>query len=501
VNRDLRETDKFLLLISTLRFADYLGYSPGQNHEDGEDLGMPMFFRTLSLSVMLATTTVGCTHYGVSGPEDLGLAAKFDPQLLPTTLTPGDPNPKLSRNEVLSKWLIRSDYLCADYQLQLSRSIRDTRLATDFLATVLAGLATIFAQPAVTRPLAGSATIALGVGGDIQSDLFLQQAGDVVGTAIQAVRTRARTELQKKFTAEYADYTLEQGFVDVQRYDRETCNLNVGLNEIRASLNIVGPVAPQANDPIVPLPQPPTGTGAGPSLAGATSGATPPLVTTTIPPIVQPTSQGGFVFTPGKVVTTPAVAPPPPAAGPPPAPGGAAAGTGAGPSPSAPRIIFRRTTPPRSDLFRALLSDPEGKRPFDPDRVKMMRECWTELQLTPAPTDIASWLQQGTNQSFAAVAACINGKAATKTPGRVGASIPVVPTSSARSELFLALLSDAEGSRPFDAARVKLMRECWNDLQLAPAPQDVATWLRQATDETFRAVASCINRKATARTQ
>jgi hypothetical protein len=164
--------------------------------------------------------------------------------------------------------------------------------------------------------LAGSATIALGVGGDIQSDLFLQQAGDVVGTAIQAVRTRARIELQKKFTAEYPDYTLEQGLVDIQRYDRETCNLNVGLNEIRASLNIIGPVAPQANNPIVPLPSPPTGTGAGPPSASATSGAAPPVVTTTIPPIVQPTSQGGFVFTPGKIVTTPAVVvPPSPAAG------------------------------------------------------------------------------------------------------------------------------------------------------------------------------------------
>jgi hypothetical protein len=466
---------------------------------------MLTIFRGYAIPIMLATATTGCTHYGVSGPDDLGLATRFDPQMNPealrTTLDPQRTDTKIERNEILSRWLIRSDYLCADYQLQLSRSIRDTRLATDFLATVLAGLATIFAQPAVTRPLAGSATIALGVGGDIQSDLFLQQAGDVVGTAIQAVRTRARTELQKKFTAEYADYTLEQGLVDVQRYDRETCNLNVGLNEIRASLNIIGPVAPQANNPIVPLPAPAAGTGAGPSAASATSGATPPVVTTTIPPIVQPTSQGGFVFSPGKVVTTPAVVPPPPAAGPPTALGGAAPGTGAGPSPSAPRIIFRRSTPPRSDLFRALLSDPEGRRPFDPARVKMMRECWTELQLTPAPTDIASWLQQGTNQSFTAVATCINHKAATKTRGRVGGSIPVVPTSSARSELFLALLSDAEGSRPFDAARVKMMRECWNDLHLAPVPQDVATWLQQATDETFREVASCINRKATAGTQ
>jgi hypothetical protein len=280
---------------------------------------MPAGFRGLVIPIMLVTAAAGCTRYGVSGPEDLGLASRFDPQInlatMTTTLDPKRTDTKIERNEILNRWLIRSDYLCADYQLQLSRSIRDTRLATDFLATVLAGLATIFAQPAVTRPLAGAATIALGVGGDIQSDLFLQQAGDVVGTAIQAVRTRARTELQKKFTAAYDDYTLEQGLVDVQRYDRETCNLNVGLNEIRASLNIIGPVAPQANNPIVPLPPPAAGTGAGPSAESASSGASPPVVTTTIPPIVQPTSEGGFVFTPGKVVTTPAVVPPPPAPG------------------------------------------------------------------------------------------------------------------------------------------------------------------------------------------
>jgi hypothetical protein len=457
---------------------------------------MPAIFRGLVIPMMLAATAAGCNHYGVSGPEDLGLATRFDPQQIPTTLTPDDPNPKLSRNEVLSRWLIRSDYLCADYQLQLSRAIRDTRLATDFLATVLAGLATILAQPAVTRPLAGSATIALGVGGDIQSDLFLQQAGDVVGTAIQVVRTRARIELQKKFTAEYADYTLEQGLVDVQRYDRETCNLNVGLNEIRASLNIIGPVAPQANEPIVPLAPPGTGTGAGPSPAGAMSGATGPMATTIIPPNVQQTPQGGLVFTPGKVVTTPATVAPPTAA---PTPGGAAPGTGAGPSPLAPRIIFRRTTSPRSDLFRALLSDPEGRRPFDPARVQLMRQCWNEL-LSPPPENFTTWLQQATDQNFAAVAACINAKAATRAPSRSGASIPVVPTTPARSEVFLALLSDAEGRQPFDPTRIKLMHECWNEL-LSPPPENFATWLQQATDQSLHAVASCINKKAGAGTQ
>src|SRR6202022_3498120 len=267
----------------------------------------PIIFRTLTVAIMLAVAS--CTRYGGSAPEYLGLAARFDSQTLLITL-PNDSDQKLARNQIINQWLLRSDSLCADYQLLLSRSIRDTRLATDFTATVLAGLATIFSHPAVTRPLSGAATIALGVGGDIQSDLFLQQAGDVVGTAIRAVRTRARTGLQKKFAAEYADYTLEQGLVDVQRYDRETCNLNVGLNEIRASLNVAGPVAAQANSPIIPLPPRGTETGVGSSTDGATSGTTGPVVTTIIPPNVQKAPGGTIVLTPGQVVTSPITAAP-----------------------------------------------------------------------------------------------------------------------------------------------------------------------------------------------
>ncbi len=351
---------ELLLLTSRMSAAAAISDEPSSDHYRSQSSKgghckslplreTPMIFRTLAVAIMLAVA--GCTRYGVSGPEDLGLAARFDSQTLLITL-PSNSDYKLARNQVINQWLLRSDSLCADYLLLLSRSIRDTRLATDVTATVLAGLATIFSQPAVTRPLAGAATIALGVGGDIQSDLFLQQAGDVVGTAIQAVRTRARIELQKKFAAEYDDYTLEQGLVDVQRYDRETCNLNVGLNEIRASLNIIGPVAPQANNPIIPLPPRGAGTGTGSSPESATSGTTAPVATTIIPPNVQQMPGGGLVITPGKVVNTPATA------------GAATSGAvpqGAPPPP--PPAPSQKRRPPRNsqdlvDFTSALGSDP-----------------------------------------------------------------------------------------------------------------------------------------------
>jgi hypothetical protein len=270
--------------------------------------------RAVAVYIVIALSAVGCGgRYGVSGPDDLGLAARYSAAptqviSIPVVIDPSDPSKKITRNQILNQWVLKSDFACSDYQLQLSRAIRDARLGTDVLATVLSGLATIFAKPAVTHPLSGAATIALGVGGDIQSDLFLQQAGDVVSTAIQAVRTRARTELQKKWTAEYADYTLEQGLVDVQRYDRETCNLNIGLNEIRSSLNIAGPLTPQVNNPIIPLPRPTSLEG--PFSPGAAMETPPPVATITVPPSVQKTPDGQLVFTPGKVLNAPAVAPP-----------------------------------------------------------------------------------------------------------------------------------------------------------------------------------------------
>jgi len=96
----------------------------------------------------------------------------------------------------------------------------------------------------------------LGVGGDIQTDVFSEQASDVVSSAIQTVRARARARLQEKMQASYAAYSLEQGLVDIQRYDQETCTLNVGLNELRASL-ISGPQGNRSNEPILPLPPTP----------------------------------------------------------------------------------------------------------------------------------------------------------------------------------------------------------------------------------------------------
>jgi hypothetical protein len=264
-------------------------------------------------AALIPIMAIGCNQMTqLAGPQELGLVEKFPVQDLPVALTSsGDANQmQLERNEILSKWVLKSDYLCAEYQLRLSRAIRDTRLATDFVATVLSGLATIFSQVGTIRPLAGSATIALGVGGDIQSDLFLQQAGDLMANAIEAIRTAARKDLQQNWLYPYYQYTLPQGLLDVERYDRETCNIDRAMNVIRASLGIAGPTALTLNNPIV-------------GVLKETSTSTVPQTTTvtTTPGTTTTTPQGATISTSPQVqvFTTPTqpseptqIHPPPP---------------------------------------------------------------------------------------------------------------------------------------------------------------------------------------------
>ena len=164
-----------------------------------------MWFRCIG-PIMLAATTIGCGQYGVSGPRRswAGSALRSrNPAGQPHAQSTHPVSAEVQRNQELSKWIVRSDYQCNKYLAQLSRGIRDSRLATDAVGTILSGLATILAPVGTKTALSGAATITLGVGGDFQSDLFAQQAGEVLISAVQTVRTRARKALQEKMQAHY----------------------------------------------------------------------------------------------------------------------------------------------------------------------------------------------------------------------------------------------------------------------------------------------------------
>jgi hypothetical protein len=87
------------------------------------------------------------------------------------------------------------------------------------------------------------------------------------------------------------------------------------------------------------------------------------------------------------------------------------------------------------------------------------------------------------------------------TPG--GRNTPTTkfkPTTPARSDLFRALMLDAQGHGKIDPTRGELMRQCWKDL-IKPPPTLYIPWLLHADDKTIEAVASCINERVQPNTE
>jgi hypothetical protein len=79
--------------------------------------------------------------------------------------------------------------------------------------------------------------------------------------------------------------------------------------------------------------------------------------------------------------------------------------------------------------------------------------------------------------------------------GRTTPTTKFKPTPPARSDLFRALMLDAQGHGKIDPTRGELMRRCWKDL-IKPPPTLYSPWLLHADDKTIEAVASCINERA-----
>lgn len=129
-----------------------------------------------------------------------------------------------------------------------------------------------------------------------------------------------------------------------------------------------------------------------------------------VPPLAPPPSPPAGPAPAPVAPTAPPPAPPPPAP-PPPAPPATVTVPASPPGASDERTRFRPAGPARAELYAALLSDPQGKRPFDPKRVQLMRQCWGEL-ISPPPDNFAAWLLQATDQTLAMVASCITSKAA-----------------------------------------------------------------------------------------
>jgi predicted small secreted protein len=199
----------------------------GNDIERADDLGLPLpgaipVAQPASQPVGTASTAAIVTLAGTSLPNAVGSSSETE------------------RDAFVEQWMARSDYLCRQFKDKIIRSARDSKLGTDVLTTLLAGLATIFTPVSTIRPLAGAATIVSGAGAAVETDVFAQQAGEVIASAIQTARENQANQIEHNLSFNTKVYNIYRAQRDVVEY-HNMCSLETALNQIRSSLKATSP--------------------------------------------------------------------------------------------------------------------------------------------------------------------------------------------------------------------------------------------------------------------
>jgi hypothetical protein len=366
------------------------------------------------------------------------------------------------------------DIAYQQFRRQVFLEINGSNAAADITVLGLGAAGALVGTATTKAILAAISAGIVGAKSVISKDVLFNSAIQTLILKMDADRAAVRQHIVNNLQFNELAYPFEAAELDTGDYFRV-----VTINNALITLQGDAANADSASSKLINVPP------------ATTPGWSPPAV---LPPgpVETPTP---LVPGPAPGATIPPVGPPPP---PPPPPQTL-------PPPAPPSTRFTPPTPARSELFRALLSDDQGNRRFDPARRALMRQCWKEL-INPPPDNETTWLLTATDPTLRAVAGCINDKARREPATRTGpssrqsnqpttSSTAFTPPTPARTELFRALLSDDQGNRRFDPARRALMRQCWKEL-INPPPDNEAAWILTAPDPTLQAVADCINKKA-----
>ena len=90
------------------------------------------------------------------------------------------------------------------------------------------------------RPLAGAATIVSGAGAAVESDVFSQQAGELIASAIQTARENQANQIEHNLRSNIKVYSIYRAQRDVIEY-HNMCSLETALKQTRASLQATSP--------------------------------------------------------------------------------------------------------------------------------------------------------------------------------------------------------------------------------------------------------------------
>lgn len=137
---------------------------------------------------------------------------------------------QLRRRQIQDSIVAESNTLCGEYEQTLNRFNQEGNFLFGSASTLLGGLGAIFTQASAARPLAGAASIFSGVRGELNADVFQQQAIQVITNGIDSRRKRIAQIMACHVNDSLLNYTLERAVAQAFKY-HEACSLISGLEE------------------------------------------------------------------------------------------------------------------------------------------------------------------------------------------------------------------------------------------------------------------------------
>jgi hypothetical protein len=164
---------------------------------------------------------------------------------------------KAYRNKVIASYLAAADAHYLDFLRHLSRQVKGANFGLDLAALGLSSVSAI--AHGAANELATGAAIATGARGSLNKEVYFEKTLPALISAMEARRLEVRAQIEKRMKEEdVGQYTLEEGFADVMRYQMAT-TLDGAIQELTSAAGQKEAIAAEKYKDAIDACSPPTG--------------------------------------------------------------------------------------------------------------------------------------------------------------------------------------------------------------------------------------------------
>ena len=140
------------------------------------------------------------------------------------------------RDDLLFEIIRISDKVCSLHEAHIVAMSNAWNLSTGSLTSVFSALGTVVGGEIAKAGLAAAATVTNSTRSLINEEVYVKTLAPIIVRSIETARSSYRKNILAHRGVELKDYSIEEGFLDIQEYHRR-CSFYFGLIEVSKALD------------------------------------------------------------------------------------------------------------------------------------------------------------------------------------------------------------------------------------------------------------------------